>query len=231
MAFALTKFQAYGIEAEEAVNKRYKQVAILTITGLNTDVDLDLGDLAPGTFWNAVDGAEPGDTGLAAFKDINQRAASFIGLGGTSIAGKVQADASQPLISILNSNASSGGGASETLTVTGLLTTDSLLSVTQYVKGANSTAVNGWGGATGVCASNDQLAVTWTADPGANAKVRVVLSRTSTAVAAGTYQVSMDSTYTQMPNILFLSTDAPTTYVIQLEWVLKVGEAPVEVYA
>ncbi len=73
MAFALTDFQSYGIEAEEAVNKRYKQVAIFSITALNTDVDLDIGDYS-GTFWTAVSGSEPGTTALKAIKDIQIRA-------------------------------------------------------------------------------------------------------------------------------------------------------------
>ncbi len=228
MTFALTAFQAYGIEAEEAVNKRYKQVAILTITAANTNFDLDLGDLAPGTFWDAVDGSEPGDTGLAAFKDINTRALSFIGVGGTGIAGYAKADASIPTISLLDSNASSGGNASETLTVSGLLTSDTIVSARVTTAGANNVAVRTFAK---TCAVAGQYITVWTADPGANAVVTLGVQRATTTVQAGTYQLSMDSTYTQMPNLLFLTGDAPTAYTIQLEWVLKPGQSPVEVYA
>lgn len=226
MAFALTEFQSYGIEAEEAVNKRYKQVAILTITAANTDVDLDIGDYS-GTFWTAVSGSEPGTTALQAIKDIQTRALSFVGLGGSSIAGYSQGDASVPVVQALSSSASAGGSANETLTVTGLLTTDTILSAIMTTEGANNVAVKTFAAS---CAVNGQYAVEWTADPGAGAVVKVCFSRATTTVQAGTYQLAMDGTNTQLPNILFLSGDAPTAYKLQLEWVLKSQEQPVECY-
>lgn len=230
MAFVLTKIQCYGIEAEEAVNKRYQQKAILTITAANTDVDLDLGDLGatPGTFWNAVDATATGLKGLAAFRDIATRAQSFVGFGGTSIAGYVQGDSSIPVVSALDSSASAGGSATETLTVTGLLTTDTILGATIVEDGGTPAYIQE---AAKTCAVNGQYVVTFSADPGAGAEVRVIISRAITAVQSGTYQVSMDSTYTQMPNILFLSGNAPTAYVLELSWVLKPQEQPVELYA
>lgn len=229
MAFALTKIQCYGIEAEEAVNKRYQQKAILTITGLNTDVDMDLGDLTtPGTFWSAADGTATGLKGLAAFRDIAQRAQSFVGIGGSTLAPYVQADASVPALSLLDSAVSAGGAANETLTVTGLLTTDVVISARMTTEGANNVAVKTFAKA---CAIAGQYAVEWTADPGAGAIVTLAIQRASTTVAAGTYQLTMDSTYTNMPNILFLSGDAPTAYVLELSWVLKPQEQPVELYA
>ncbi len=82
MTIALTSVKAYGIEAEEAVNKRYKQVLILGITAANTDVAIDLGNAVSGslgTFWTAVGGTEPGVTALAAVRDINMRASSYVG--------------------------------------------------------------------------------------------------------------------------------------------------------
>jgi hypothetical protein len=227
MAFVLTKAQIYGIEAEEAVNKRYQQKAILTVTAANTDVDLDLGDLSPGTFWNAVDATSVGAAALSAFKDISSRAESFTGVGGSSIAGYAQGDASIPQVTALTSAASAGGSATETLTVTGLLTTDTILGATIVEDGATPAYIQE---AAKTCAVNGQYIVTFSADPGAGAEVRVIISRAVTAVQAGTYQLSMDATYTQMPNILFLSTDAPTSYVIELSWSLKAGEQPVEYY-
>jgi hypothetical protein len=50
MAFALTQFQSYGINVVGPSQKRGIQRATLTITGLVTDVDLDIGDDS-GTFW------------------------------------------------------------------------------------------------------------------------------------------------------------------------------------
>lgn len=77
MAFAITKVQAYGIEAEEPLNKRYRQYMYLTLTAANTDVDLDLGDNQAGslgTFWDAVDGTAIGANALLAIQDIVTRA-------------------------------------------------------------------------------------------------------------------------------------------------------------
>lgn len=75
-------------------------------------------------------------------------------------------------ILVFNSTASSGGAATEALTVTGLLAADTILAVSQKTKGANSTALIGWttqidNGITGV----------WTANPGASAVVQVLVKR------------------------------------------------------
>lgn len=86
MAFVLTKVQAYGIESEEPVNKRYRQYLHLTITGLNTDLDLDIGDNVAGSlgvFWAAVDATATGLAGLAAIQDIVTRVESFDSVGGS----------------------------------------------------------------------------------------------------------------------------------------------------
>jgi hypothetical protein len=76
---------------------------------------------------------------------------------------------------ILNfdSDASAGGAAAEAMTVTGLLATDTILSVDQTVQGA---------GAGNTIESfdtqiDDGLTVTWDADPGAGAIVRVSVRR------------------------------------------------------
>jgi len=74
-----------------------------------------------------------------------------------------------------DSNASAGGAAAEALTVTGLLATDVILSVDQTTQG-------GGAGNTIVGFSNqiaDGLTVTWDADPGANAVVKVTVKRPS----------------------------------------------------
>lgn len=226
MAFALTKVKAWGVEAEEAVNKRYIQFVELDITGLNSNYDLDLGDVgsSPGTFWNAVDGSEPGDTGLAVMRAVQRKAESFIGLGATSLAGYVK---QSPVVTYLDSAASTGGNATETLTVTGLLTTDTILGATIVEDGANPAYIQE---AAKTCAVAGQYIVTFSTDPGAGAEVRVVFYRTTgAAVQAGTYQLSMDSTYTQLPNILFVTGNAPTSYKVILQWILKDGEEPVEV--
>lgn len=57
MAFGLTKIQAYAIEIDQPVTKKFKQYCVLDITGAAADVDVDLGDDS-GTFWTAVGSAE-----------------------------------------------------------------------------------------------------------------------------------------------------------------------------
>lgn len=77
MAFVITKVQAYGIEAEEPLNKRYRQYMYLTLTAANTDVDLDIGDNqngSLGTFWTAAGGTTVGAGALQAIQDIVTRA-------------------------------------------------------------------------------------------------------------------------------------------------------------
>lgn len=68
--------------------------------------------------------------------------------------------------------AGAGGAATEALTCTGLLTTDTILSVDQKTPGANSLPLLGWStvvtnGLTGV----------WSANPGAGAVVLVAVKR------------------------------------------------------
>ncbi len=87
MAFGLTSFVAYGVEAEECVNKRYMQRVVMKITSATSDVDLDVGD-AGGTFWAAV-GISAGSAGakaLQALKDITTKA-----LGGKCIRADIDA--------------------------------------------------------------------------------------------------------------------------------------------
>lgn len=223
MTFALSSFVADGVERDEAVTRRFRQRLLLNITAANTDYNLDLGTYA-GTFWTAVSGTEPGATALKAIKEIQLRASAFFRVGGSGIAPYAQADASIPTILGLTSAASSGGAATEALTVTGLATTDTILSVSQKDKGANSTALIGYStvitnGLTGI----------WTGNPGANAVLQVIVQRTVTAVQAGTYQLSLDGTNTYLPNILYASGDAPTAYSIAIEWYLAAGQQPVQI--
>ncbi len=222
MAFALTRAQAYGTEVEEAVNKKYKQVLILTFTAANTDVDLDLGDYA-GTFWDAVDGSQPGIDALLAIKDIQTRAETFLGIGGTAIAGYSQADASGSSIIAIDSAASLGGAATEAVALTGALSTDTILAVSQKVKGANSTALNGF-----ATLIDNGITLSWTANPGASSVATVLLQRAGiTTPAAGTYTVVMNATNTQLPDILFVTGNAPAGGIIALEWTLKPQQQPV----
>lgn len=72
-----------------------------------------------------------------------------------------------------NSNPSPAGSATETLVVTGLLATDTILAITQMTPGAVSTAfIVGYSGQ-----ADNSLTVQWTTDAGGSAVVRVLVSR------------------------------------------------------
>lgn len=72
-----------------------------------------------------------------------------------------------------NSNASLGGSPIETLTVTGLLATDTILAVTQVTPGSVPTSsIVGYS-----AQANNSLTIQWTANEGPGAIVRVMVSR------------------------------------------------------
>lgn len=77
---------------------------------------------------------------------------------------------SHPLV--ITSDPSAGGGTSESLTITGILSSDTILSVTQQTAGANNTAITGYNSL-----GDDTLTITWTGDPGAGAIVIVSVRR------------------------------------------------------
>ena len=73
---------------------------------------------------------------------------------------------------VIESAASAGGSASEALTFTGLAVTDTILAISQRVAGANGTAVTGYN-----TQAANALTVTWTANPGAGARVRILVAK------------------------------------------------------
>lgn len=73
-------------------------------------------------------------------------------------------------IAAVTCNAGAGGGATAVLTCTGLVTTDTVLAVSQKTPGANSLPLLGWS----TLASNAITAI-WSADPGAGAVVMVLV--------------------------------------------------------
>lgn len=70
------------------------------------------------------------------------------------------------------SNASAGGSSSEALTVTGLLSTDTILAVSQKTPGANSEPLLGFS-----VQVNNGLTAVWPSDPGAGAVILVAVKR------------------------------------------------------
>lgn len=233
MTFQLTKAQIYGIESEEPLNKRYVQKAILHINAANSDVSLDIGNFS-GTFWTAA--LADGTYGtiaaqiLKAMKAIQLKALSFEQIAGTSLAPYSQANASAPVILSFLSSTIAGGSATPTATVTGLLTSDSVLSVAQQVANANSLDPIAFPAHP---AAPNALVVTYSADPGGGGKVLVTISRTAAAgePTTGSYALAMDGTNTQMPSLTFAATNAPTSYDLILSWVLNPAEAPVALFA
>lgn len=75
-------------------------------------------------------------------------------------------------ISVITSAAGAGGGATEAMTVTGLLTTDTILAVTQKTEGANDLPLLGWS-----TQAANALTGIWSADPGAGAVIMVLIKR------------------------------------------------------
>ncbi len=226
MTFVVTKVQAYGIEAEEALNKRYRQYMVLTLTAANTDVALDLGNNQTGslgTFWTAGDDTATGAGALLALQDIVTRADYFDNIGGTFT--QVAADATGTLITALNSSASTGGSATASFVLTGAATGDTVLGATIVTAATGTVALQS---AASSIATANVYPVVFTGDPGSTAVIRVAISRASTAVSAGTYQLSFAN---KTPNILFVTGDAPTSYTVVLRWILKPQTAPVEYYA
>jgi len=229
MAFALTSAQFYGVENDEAITNQFTQHARFVITAANTDVDFDFGDLVGGNAWSEMDNTTRGAQALAALKDLClSRMQNFVSLTGKGIVQYAQADAAIPQVVVINSAAAGGGSATEAYTVTGLLTTDTILAVTQFVDGAGAAVgILSYGNASGNAAADNALSVVYNADPGAGAKVKVAVLRSGvTTVQAGTYQLSLDAD--GLPNYLFLSGDAPTAYDITLTCQLKEGMNPIE---
>jgi hypothetical protein len=228
MTFALTSASFFGSEIDEAITDKFYQYVHLKITAANTDVDFDLGDTTPGTFWDAVDGTAAGLNAFNAFKSMIPLMESFVSLTGKGIAQYAQASASYPSLMTLDSAASAGGGAAETLTVTGLLTTDSIRAISLRKQGANAEALTQYGTAgSGAASATNALPVAFTGDPGAGAIVRVAFTRTATAVASGTYQQTLNAT-TGLPEILYVTGNAPTAYDIMLTVILKSGTNPIK---
>lgn len=231
MTFALTKFQAYGVEISEPLQKRFIQRAELDITAANTDTAWDFGAVTAGslgTFWTAVGSTAPGVTALKAMRDIALVSKCFLWGGGLGLTGKTQIGATGGSVTSYTSAASAGGAATEAVTVTGLAAADTILAVSQIVKGANSTALNGY---------NTQilngLTLSWTANPGAGSQAVVLVRKAAAAVApvSGQFQIALDATNTTLPDYTFASGNAPTVAYIVLEWEMTDGQLPIYVTA
>lgn len=77
-----------------------------------------------------------------------------------------------PKAIVITSNPSVGGAASEAMVVPGLLSTDTILSVTQKVQGSSNLPLLAFN-----TLVNNGLTISWVADPGPNAVVIVAIVR------------------------------------------------------
>ncbi len=138
MTRVVTSWSAYGVYRDEALTRQPAfQFLRLTGTAANTDTAFDLGDFA-GTFWGQVDNTATGLNALKTIKDISTRALEFQYVTGLGLNGKALIDASRTLIRSYDSTATAGStGASRALTVTGLLSTDTVLGVTSKTAGSH----------------------------------------------------------------------------------------------
>lgn len=219
MTFALTAFKAYGIRTSGANRQHTHQVAELKITSANTDVDLDIGDTT-GTFWTAAQAdstygtmaaraltvmtniqAIAQDLKLPESEALSQKTPvpgggvmtflSAASVGGApaetytvtgllstdtilSVVPKIASATGRAAISVLAGTVPAGA-ATGNATVTGLVATDTILAVTQDTKGANSLPLIGYG-----VPGTGTLPFVYSADPGANGTLKVLISRAAT---------------------------------------------------
>jgi hypothetical protein len=73
---------------------------------------------------------------------------------------------------VYTSSAGAGGAATEAMVLTGLAAADTILSVTQKTKGANSLPLLGWS-----TQAANALTGIWSADPGAGAVIMVLVKK------------------------------------------------------
>lgn len=172
MAFGITSCKIYPLEQEDTMRRACLHAAEVNLTAANTDTALALKTLAAA------------DSDGAYLNTLLARADRIVA---AYIEGMAQVSGKGALVKY-DSAASSGGAATEQLTVTGLAVADEILSVTQKVKGANGTALIAW---TDGSRTVNKLDVEWTANPGANAVVRV-LARKATGVPLGAGEYIFD---------------------------------------
>lgn len=129
MSFDISSFKTYGIEADEAISKRNKQIAIFEIHNTDEeDTDLWIGDFSSG-FWSQVSAQIP--EAMKSIADINERSDSFIGLGGSLLNDYVQILPLPNSYMLLLSGFTSGATSTTVnLSITDLSDDDQIISVT-----------------------------------------------------------------------------------------------------
>lgn len=97
-----------------------------------------------------------------------------LAVGGSVVSTITASGISGSLVNLLalSSSVGAGGAATEVMVVTGLLSTDTILSVSQKTKGANSLPLLGFN-----TQANNALTAVWSADPGAGSVILVAVKR------------------------------------------------------
>ena len=120
-----------------------------------------------------VGGGPAANTGTGIYGTINE---VDISIAGSKVVGITSAGLNATIVGqtilAFSSSAGAGGSASEAMTVTGLLASDTIISVSQKVKGANSLPLLGFS-----TLADNSLTCTWSANPGAGAIVLVSVKR------------------------------------------------------
>lgn len=222
MTFALTKFEAWGVEIDEPVTKKFMQYARLVITAAATDVALDIGTDA-GTFWtaalaNGTYGTSVATPALAALQNIVAKSSAFLGFRDSGLSCRNVLSGG---VKSISSSAGAGGAATEAMVVTGLglAAADTIIGVTQKTKGANNLPLLGY-----TTQAANALTCVWSADPGAGAVVQVSILRSGLVAIVGGYVMTISN---QRPLITMAASDGLTAYDMQLSWTLKPNESPI----
>jgi hypothetical protein len=181
MAFGITSVKVYPLEHEDSMRRACIHAVEVELTAANTDTSLDLASLAAS------------DADAEYLETLLNRADKVLSYGFVGS----DPQPAQGGITKLDSAASAGGDNTETYTVTGLLTTDVVLGVSIFEKGAGTAAnlpIIDYGSATGTVAVADALPVEHVGDPGAGCKVRVTVQRVATPVYGTNHKWNQSAT-------------------------------------
>lgn len=122
-----------------------------------------------------INAVQSGENGVSAVNSI-AGAVTIVAGSNISVTPSGQnitiATPTQPSILRFNSSAGAGGAATEAMVVTGLLASDTILSVSQKTPGANSLPLLGWS-----TQANNSVTAIWSADPGAGSVILVAVKR------------------------------------------------------
>lgn len=220
MAFALTSYRARGFMIDGSQPDRATQQVVMTVTGLTSDVALDIGTDA-GTFWvAALADTTYGDLAASALANLLTVVANASALERSYIPQIIARPVNVGMVTALTSAAYGGGSATPTLVVTGLLATDTILGATQIAKNSNNLPLIA---SAATCAVADQYAVTYSADPGTTGTVRVTILRAAVAAVGVGYTMALSNS---RPNYTFAASNGELAYTIFLDYLMLPGILP-----